>query len=303
MIKVDGIFQCNLCDKKYKHRQNLYRHRRNVHNNNSSKTTQNSVEISNISSKITQNDINLSKKTSENTLFSCQYCNKNFTRNDNKKRHEKKCSQTKPEYSDLENMYNKLKSDLLNLMNTKCKIHPKKLQRLCRENNISIDQSINTNNIDQSVNKTINNNHIIIQLGNENLSSILPRKEKLNILKRGYMALNEIIEQVHFNDKYPQFKNIAITNINNEYAYKYDEKKEKMILCKKNELLSEIMECRIYDIEEFYFEFENKLTEKKKEIITNLINHIIKEDGDLYERRKDEIKIMIFNNSPKSITC
>ena len=274
---------CNICNKKYKSKQSLCNHNKRFHSNDNQKV--------NISDEKVIQKVNIEKP------FKCDFCEKCYKFKQSKYRHQKKCSQTKPEYSDLENMYNKLKSDLLNLMNTKCKIHPKKLQRLCRENNISIDQSINTNNIDQSVNKTVNNNQIIIQLGNENISSVLPKKEKLNILKSGYMALNELIEQVHFNDKYPQFKNIAITNINNEYAYKYDEKKEKMILCKKNELLSQIMECRIFDIEEFYFEFENKLSEKKKNIITNLINQIIKEEGDMYEKRKDEIKILIFNGS------
>ena len=36
------------------------------------------------------------------------------------------------------------------------------------------------------------------------------------------MSKRSLIECVHFNDKYPQFKNIAITNLKDNIAYKYD---------------------------------------------------------------------------------
>ena len=87
-------------------------------------------------------------------------------------------------------------------------------------------------------------------MGYEDLS-VLSKKEKISILNHGYKSLDHLIEHIHFNDNYPQFKNVAITNINNDYAYRYCTRLKKMILCKKTELINDLIDFRMIDLDEF----------------------------------------------------
>ena len=66
---------------------------------------------------------------------------------------------------------------------------------------------------------------------------------------------------------YPQFKNILITNLQNNLAYKYDEDKKIFITISKERLLEDIISERMYDINTFYEELKKILDVKKSEII------------------------------------
>ena len=72
------------------------------------------------------------------------------------------------------------------------------------------------------INNQLNNCNItninIVQLGKEDIVNTLSQKEKIGILNNCYQSIDKLIEYVHFNPKYPQFKNIAITNLIDEYA-------------------------------------------------------------------------------------
>jgi hypothetical protein len=74
----------------------------------------------------------------------------------------------------------------MEIINKKCKIHPKTLQKINKQLNIDNNGIINENN------GTINNNNItynIIGLGHENLTDVFSKKEKLKILKHKYCSL------------------------------------------------------------------------------------------------------------------
>ena len=91
------------------------------------------------------------------------------------------------------------------------------------------------NNSGNMNNGTINNTINIMALGQENIDEVLSKTDKIAILNKKENALPYMIEMVHFNDKYPQFKNIAITNNRTKQAYLYDtiNKVFKMVI-KKN---------------------------------------------------------------------
>jgi len=103
-------------------------------------------------------------------------------------------------------------------INTQIKIHPKRLEKICRDINTGKKTIYNNSNVNNgtinNTNTTINN-VVVYQLGYEDLS-VLSKKEKISILNYGYKSLDHLIEHIHFNDNYPQFKNVAITNINND---------------------------------------------------------------------------------------
>ena len=148
---------------------------------------------------------------------------------------------------------------------------------------------------EQSSSDTINNTYNIIALGHENLIDVFSKKEKMAILKYRYCSLPHLVEYTHFNDKYPQFKNILITNTQNTLAYKFDNKKKKFITVNKNDLLDDIIDERMCDLSSFYDELENDLDEKTKEIL-EIVKEKIESDSAYKELKKKDIKLIIYNN-------
>ena len=52
-------------------------------------------------------------------------------------------------------------------------------------------------------------------------------------------ALDKLIEITHCGE-YPQFKNVVITNLKDDFAYKYDSNKGFFVTVKKNDLLEDV---------------------------------------------------------------
>jgi uncharacterized protein YjgD (DUF1641 family) len=299
-------FRCNICNKNYKDKSGLWYHNKKYH---MYKLHQNptilhqKLETSNI------NSTNLHQNTPiiHTHKYECEYCNNIFSRSDSLNRHYNRCKY-KLKYNDqqsqdeiinllkqaideqkkmFEQQIIEMKNQLLETINKKCKVHPKTLQK--------INKQLNCNNMVKN-NITYN----IVGLGHENLDQVFSRKEKMAILKNRFYCLPELVEYTHFNDKYPQFKNILITNTQNTLAYKYDTKKNQFMAINKDELLDDIVDARICDITSFYEELENALDEKTKEIIEKVIDKI-ENDPAYRELKKKDIKLIIYNNRKKVV--
>jgi hypothetical protein len=191
------------------------------------------------------------------------------------------------------------------------KVHPKTLQKINKQLNGD------HNTINENINKgTINNTYNIIALGDENLTEVFSKKEKMAILKYKYCSLPgsfrttrlltllkdapQLVEYAHFNDKYPQFKNILITNTQNKLAYKYDIRKKQFIAVDKDELLEDIVDERMCDINSFYEELEEELDTKTKEILYK-VKDKIENDPAYKELKKQDIKLILYNNRKKVV--
>ena len=170
---------------------------------------------------------------------------------------------------------------MLDLMNKTCKMHPKTLQK--------INNQLNNCNI---------TNINIVQFGKEDVMNTLSRKEKLKILNNGYQSFNKLIEYVHFNDKYPQFKNIAITNLKDNIAYKYDPDDNKFIACKKDELLEDLMDIRTIDLEEILNENIDTISNLKVSKLKTSIEKLY-DKNNFYDKKKSDIKLLVYNKSDK----
>ena len=110
-----------------------------------------------------------------------------------------------------------------------------------------------------------------------------------------YGSLSKIVKYIHFNDKYPQFKTILITNMQNNIAYKYDEDEHRFLTISKEELLDNLMSIRLDDIIAFNEEVGNKLDNNSKKKIDAFLNEI--DDNDkLRDIKKSELKIILYNN-------
>jgi hypothetical protein len=299
------IYRCEICKTEYSCRQNLWKHNKISHDNQkpSEITPKNEILDYKSSENPPKNEI-LDYKPSENppNIF-CDYCQLSFSRKDNLNRHLKICKEK--EKKDLETNILKeqniclkqeleeIKKQLKIVMNTVCKIHPKtfnKLNKNLNSNNNSNNTTTNSNNTN-----TINNTINIVALGHEELEEIFSELEKKKILKQRYNSLNYLINYVHFNYKYPQFRNILITNTQNSIAFKFDNKSNKFIAINKDALLDDLINERMSDIEMFYDEVKDKLDERTKEIIEKFINNM-DTDEEFIEKKKKEIKLIIYNN-------
>jgi hypothetical protein len=288
-------YTCKYCNKSYSSYQSRCNHIRRYHKD------ENSPEITQISpdtpKDITQNITQISPE-----LFPCRKCGNNYKYFQGRWRHEQKCKgalnktkdeeilEIKKEFEDKnkkvekENMEIKKEMENLKTMLQKAlKIHPKTLNK--------INNQLNNHG-------TINN-ITIIQLGSENLSKVLNDKQKRFILDRQAMSLNHLVDLIHVSGKYKKFQNVYITNLQSTFAYRFDEKLNKFIAVNKNELLTDIVDSRMYDIQKFYAEIYPELEPKKAEQIKKFIDRMGNEEDELKDIKKEEIKLILYNNREK----
>ena len=304
-------FICIICNKNYKSYKSQWNHTKIYHKNNPLLSNPNdtpTIHSSNPKDTTTIHSSNpndtpiINEIVTENNNLKCKHCNKQFIHRQNKCRHQKKCggkylekcNNLQDQLDNMKQEMEQLRKNILVVINKECKTHPKTLEKI---NKILSNETNNTtNNIINSNNIIINN--YIIELGQEKVFDVLSEKEKMSILSKKNDVLTHAIEYIHFNEKYPQFKNVIITNNTNNIAYKYDSKKKKFIATDKKELIDDIIFERMSDIEEFYDNYEDKLDTKTKSIIKKYIDKL-SEDDEYKETMNKKIKLIIYNNRDK----
>ena len=296
---------CPYCNKEYSSQSSRSNHIKKYHNipvvkNVVKKTTPLTPVVKNVVIPVV---IEKEDEVSKNNI--CKKCNKSFADRICRWRHEKKCNDNnqlikkelleikeKDELRELEIKkkeeirekemleYKKELEKLKDLLQKSLKIHPKTLQKI----NNQLNNHGNINNI------------TIYQLGKENLSELFTKQEKLGILNRQAMSINDIVELAHTSGKYKSCMNVYITNLQNTIGYMYDEKQNNFIAVNKNELLNDLLDSRMYDIEKFYEEFEEKLEPSRAEKIKLFIERMNDEEDCLKGLKKEEIKLILYNN-------
>lgn len=304
MDKLSNKFYCELCERYYKSYQSLWNHNKKFHDN-TQKILQNELKNS-----IYEHQTSINELQNIDSRLKCKFCNNIYKHSQSKNRHEKKCKiiyekslenkykNLKNENKQLKKMINQhnhetkkeieeLREQLRELINKKGKIHYKTLQKINKTGHIDTQ-----NNIENQQN-TIN----IIGFSKENLSELFSNKEKMDILNYNYGSLNKLIEYTHFNDKYPEFKNIKITNLTNNIAYKYDEHKKRFIATTKDSLITDLITNRMYDIETFSLEedLDGQMNKKNRAIIEKFIEQFYEEEDLFVNDRKEDVKFIIYN--------
>ncbi len=307
---MDKVYICEQCDKKYKSYQTLWKHNKKFHNRCLDKkcTKNDNFDISRTQKgQLVEKNVRdiPAKKLPENT---CEYCQKTLSCMRSLRRHYITCKikkhiiieneQLKEKITELNTTTTKqleeinelkitttkqleeLREQIKELLNKNCKMHYKTLQKINNNGNINTG--------------TINNTINIMALGHENINDVLTKAEKISILNKKENALPYMIEMVHFNDKFPQFKNVAITNNRSKHAYLYDTVNKVFKLVDKDELVEELIDYRVCDIEEYYLAYKNELELPVK----NKIEELIRDRGD-NDNTKDRIKLLLFNNRHK----
>jgi hypothetical protein len=288
------VYKCKKCIKEYSTYKSLWRHDALKHKLES----QSKVSISKSEGKSESK----SESKSEEILieyknYKCSYCNNKYKHKQSKYKHEKKCINNsilvKNNVKSKDEEIIKIKQEmevqkkeveaLKNQLQKALKIHPKTLQKI----NNQLNNSGTINNV------------TIIQLGSEDLITALNSKEKRFILDRQAMSLNHLVDLVHVSKKYKKFHNVYITNLQSTFAYKFDVKQNKFIAVNKNELLTDIVDSRMYDIQKFYDEIYPELEPRKAEQIKKFIDRMGNEEDELKDIKKEEIKLILYNNLDK----
>ena len=298
---MENGFECTLCNKCYSSKVSLTNHNRNIHG------------------------IKKYKLLPDNR---CQYCNKLFSCYKSKWRHQKDCTQQQQQSliipEPIKHEMEKIKEE-----NERLKADNKKSEEIIRlqkkllsckrldtktfkaANKILMERSYNHSyNNNTNSNNTINNNIHFVSIGNEDLTKILTTQQKTQIMNARLGSIEKIVEIAHCGN-INQCKNIVITNLKDNFAYKYDEQKGYFVSISKNDLLEELITYRMTDIEEIYDELEatNKINDFTKKIICNFLEKMSNHeepytDNDTkYDNfksyKKQNIKILLYNNQDK----
>jgi hypothetical protein len=289
---------------------------------------------------VVENKENVMETDKKNKSLKCEFCLKIFSSRQSKSEHKKKACKyinlnINSENNSINNSLSLSKLDLLEKKNielekeneeiknslneikelliTNSKIHPKTLQKI-NKNLINNNNNIINNNTTNNNNNTINNtiiNKTYVNFYDPIDYKILNEKEKLNILSRPWKSLEESIKTIHFNKKFPEYKNIFITNRKDDNAYIFDGNKFSSV--SKNEALNDLINSHMDEIESSAPDFEDKISETKLKHLNKFIEMINDNDKKyIHENLKktfanyriykcDLIKHLIFNNSDSKL--
>ena len=291
---------CKICNKNYKSKNSLCNHIKKFHNNIKLKKS----DIQCNETEKSPNDCKLSTLFNTKIVieYSCRYCKKIYYNKNSRWSHEQKCKHIIKETNELDKLKEETKQKeldtkqkeldtkqkelLLQIKKEETKILELKLklERSTKIDNITLKKLNNMlmkrNNKIKNIN-TINNNQQIINnfqlvgFGKEEVIETLTNNDKKLIINARYNSLDKLIEIVHCG-KYNQFKNIIITNMKDNYMYKYDDKLGHFVLSTKIDILNSLIDYRLDDLEVIYNDLldKNKLDENTKDIIEKFINKI-----------------------------
>jgi len=175
--------------------------------------------------------------------------------------------------------------------------------------------NMNNSNINSNNGNTThiqNNNVQLFGFGKEELLNHLTNKEQKNIINSGNLCLEKLIEITNCG-QHNEFKNIVITNVKDNFIYKYDDKLGYFVIANKNDILNELVSRRMFDLDAIYTKLSDadKIDHKTKdkiekffEKIQNEHNKFVDENENItYPNYKDykinRIKILLYNNQDK----
>lgn len=275
---------CEICELSYKHRQSLWNHNKKKHLND----TSNHLNETSNSLNLTDNKLTKSGDNDDILANQCEFCKKNYSRKDNLKVHQRKCSAKTSKLKILTDEIKRLKDELENIKNE-------------RNRNNGIVNNGTVNIVNNNINNNINIEKInIISHGNEDTSNdVLSKEEFKKILKKPGAKLLKIIKHTHFNDKYKQYRNIVITNLTNNIGYAYNSDENSFVPIDANQLTNTVMNDRKGEFEVFLETYEDEID---KQILSESKRFLKKfKNKKFRDEKHKEIKYNIYHHSNKLI--
>ena len=218
--------QCALCEYQTKRRFDLKRHHNAKH----------FIDIQSLL--LQKEDV---QKVNPNVLC-CTKCHKVYKTQRHLLNHEKKCNKvdslTCPRCMVS---FTKKQAKSRHIKENKCKARSIIHARLPNSQNI---QNITNNNIDNSVNKTVNN-ILINNFGSERIDHIT-HNDIVKILTSGDNTIPLYIQRKHFDEEFPENNNIKYTDDNKCKVFENNGWKEKDISLMSNKLIKDNTEILLF---------------------------------------------------------
>ena len=311
------LYNCVLCNFTTKLRSNYLRHlKSNKHLFNEDKegiVSEKEEKVANLAkkglkkdSKRTQNDFWQKKKDSKRTQkdsketqkklnnFECEYCGIFLKTRPILLRHIRKyCKEKK----NMETLYLSKIEDYKNLQqdnkNEKDKLY-QYIEQLIEKTGDTINIENQTTN--QLNNQTNTNNTITLNnFGEEDVSHITD-KFKIQMLKLPYGGIQQMIEKVHFSDKKPENRNIALTNKRDKIIKVLNKKKWRYQ--DKDFVIDELIRKNYTRLDEYYEEFGKlKMTNIHNKRYQKFQKRFDTDDETLLKRLKKETEMILLSEN------
>ena len=238
------------------------------------------------------------RMTRNRQITTCEHCSQDFCSVFSLKRHLTRCKTLKEQNTNLELRIEELQRDL----DEKDKeLQTQQIRRYTKKDKNNQDVQAVTNNNTINVNNTIINNVNVsyrVQLGSETIADSLTDSEKQQVLSKIHGSLKYYIHKVHFSGEYPEYLNVALTNLRSKYAHKYSEIEQKFITELAENVFTEMVDTRFSEICDFYDERKVKLNSKMESRLNSFIDGM-KNNPEKYKKTMDDVMLMAYNHRDK----
>ena len=275
---------CKICDGEYRSKQNYENHLLTAKHKKNIKSRAKTLELH------------------KNRI--CEHCSTTFSTHSSLKRHQTRCKVLKERNTNLELRIEELQRDLeqknKELQDQQVCRYTKKGKNNQESHAVTNNNTINTNNTINVNNTIINNVNVSyrVQLGSETIADALTDSEKQQVLSKIHGSLKYYIHKVHFSGQYPEYLNVALTNLRSKYAHKYSEIEQKFITELAENVFTEMVDTRFSEICDFYDERKAKLNTKMESRLNNFIDGM-KNNPEKYKQAMDDVMLMAYNHRDK----
>ena len=255
--------------------------------------------------KMSQNEsIYIKKKEIEiKNSYNCEYCNKNYLHIQSLNKHKKLCKEKQKVDEANDSM-----KELVYILNKQIEDQKKKMEEQkiefkkkeqefkleLEKRNIQIDELIKKAGIQ---NNTITNNiqNNIKLLGYKDTDiSYLTENDIIKCINHNNMCIPHLISMIHLDPKKPENHNLYISNLKNGYIMLYDGNKWNTY--NRDNIILELIEDKQTIIEEKIEDWVKKGKEYP-ELMKKFKRYLNKrENNDILNKIKDEVKLMLYNN-------
>jgi len=156
-------------------------------------------------------------------------------------------------------------------------------------NNINGDHNNNVIN-NNVVNNNIVNNIVMVPFGMEDMSVF--SKEEIIKTFNGYYTPVNLAELVHFNPKHPEYQNIRITNLHDQFASAFIDRAWRTVL--KDDVVRKMYDNGKDFVDETRDEYSDRISTSKKEALVRFIE--IDDRHEKVAEVRGKIILMIYNN-------
>jgi len=299
-------YHCNLCNFTTKIKTHLKTHHNTKKHKNNEEKSHHNLEKNSTKEHKTAQPI-AQKSTKEHKTYKnyrCEYCFRILKTKANHTRHLKHYCKSYSSSNNVDEMEKKIKN-IEELLEDQQKQHDREKKLLYKQIEKLLDKVGNTTNIQHNnIESNIQNNIILNNYGKEDLSHITDTFKK-QLIKIPYSMIPKMIEEVHFNDKKPENKNISLTNKKDNLIKIF--KDNKWIYQGKEETINSLVDGKYCILDSYYednfensdidnSEIEPKTTELTKTNYGKFRQYFEKGDKELIEKLKKECEIVLLNN-------